>query len=138
MPGGNAATSEEVVRLPGHSSSVFSLAISPDGKTLVSSSGDSTLWLFLMLRCGSRQFRQDRAEIDMDNTWQAFWRVTVEGRAVADVVRDLGVESGRHGDSLADGTLLSEPAGQTRGAEQAIGQGGGIGGGEVVATWFVA
>jgi RNA polymerase sigma-70 factor (ECF subfamily) len=26
-----------------------------------------------------------------DRTWQAFWRVTVEGQAVADVARDLGM-----------------------------------------------
>jgi RNA polymerase sigma-70 factor (ECF subfamily) len=26
-----------------------------------------------------------------DRTWQAFWRVTVEGQAVVDVARDLGM-----------------------------------------------
>jgi RNA polymerase sigma-70 factor (ECF subfamily) len=26
-----------------------------------------------------------------DRTWQAFWRVTVEGQAAADVARDLGM-----------------------------------------------
>ena len=35
-----------VVRLPGHSDYVFSLAFSPDGKTLVSISGDKTLRLW--------------------------------------------------------------------------------------------
>jgi len=42
----DAATGEELVRLPGHSNYVFSLAFSPDGKTLVSSSGDTTLRLW--------------------------------------------------------------------------------------------
>jgi WD40 repeat protein len=42
----DAATGEELVRLPGHSDYVFSLAFSPDGKTLVSSSGDTTLRLW--------------------------------------------------------------------------------------------
>jgi WD40 repeat protein len=41
-----APTGEELVRLPGHSSYVYALAFSPDGKTLVSSSGDSTLRLW--------------------------------------------------------------------------------------------
>src|SRR5262249_50916036 len=36
---------EELVRLPGHSNDVSSLAFSPDGKAVVSSSGDSTLRL---------------------------------------------------------------------------------------------
>jgi WD40 repeat protein len=39
-------TGEELVRLPGHSDYVYSLAFSPDGKTLVSSSGDTTLRLW--------------------------------------------------------------------------------------------
>jgi WD40 repeat protein len=42
----DAATGEELVRLPGHSDYVFALAFSPDGKTLVSSSGDTTLRLW--------------------------------------------------------------------------------------------
>ena len=42
----DAATGEELVRLPGHSDYVYSLAFSPDGKTLVSSSGDTTLRLW--------------------------------------------------------------------------------------------
>jgi WD40 repeat protein len=42
----DAATGEELVRLPGHSDYVYSLAFSPDGQTLVSSSGDGTLRLW--------------------------------------------------------------------------------------------
>ena len=42
----DVATGEELVRLPGHSDYVYSLAFSPDGKTLVSSSGDTTLRLW--------------------------------------------------------------------------------------------
>jgi len=42
----DAATGDELVRLPGHSDYVYSLAFSPDGKTLVSSSGDTTLRLW--------------------------------------------------------------------------------------------
>jgi glucose repression regulatory protein TUP1 len=42
----DAVTGEELVRLPGHSDYVYSLAFSPDGKTLVSSSGDTTLRLW--------------------------------------------------------------------------------------------
>ena len=42
----DAATGEEFVGLPGHSSYVYSLAFSPDGKSLVSSSGDTTLRLW--------------------------------------------------------------------------------------------
>ena len=41
-----APTGEELVRLPGHSSYVYALAFSPDGTTLVSSSGDGTLRLW--------------------------------------------------------------------------------------------
>ena len=37
---------QEVARLTGHSSYVWSLAFSPDGKTLVSGSGDSTVRLW--------------------------------------------------------------------------------------------
>jgi len=39
----DAATGEELVRLPGHANFVCPLAFSPDGKTLVSCSGDTTL-----------------------------------------------------------------------------------------------
>jgi WD40 repeat protein len=42
----DAATGEELVRLPGQSDYVYALAFSPDGKTLVSSSGDKTLRLW--------------------------------------------------------------------------------------------
>jgi WD40 repeat protein len=42
----DAATGEELVRLPGHADYVYSLAFSPDGKTLVSGSGDTTLRLW--------------------------------------------------------------------------------------------
>jgi WD40 repeat protein len=42
----DATTGEELVQLPGHSDYVYSLAFSPDGKTLVSSSGDFTVRLW--------------------------------------------------------------------------------------------
>jgi WD40 repeat protein len=42
----DAATDEEFVRLPGHSDYVYSLAFSRDGKTLVSSSGDTPFRLW--------------------------------------------------------------------------------------------
>jgi WD40 repeat protein len=42
----DAATGEELVRLPGHSDYVYSLAFRPDGQTLVSSSGDTILRLW--------------------------------------------------------------------------------------------
>jgi WD40 repeat protein len=55
----DAATGEELVRLPGHSDYVHSLAFSPDGKTLASSSGDTTLRLWdtepLRLRSQARR-----------------------------------------------------------------------------------
>jgi WD40 repeat protein len=37
---------QEVAHLPGHTSYIWSLAFSPDGKTLVSGSGDSTVRLW--------------------------------------------------------------------------------------------
>jgi WD40 repeat protein len=59
----DAATGEELVRLPGHSDYVFSLAFSPDGHTLVSSSGDTTLrlWDTKPLRARSRLRRAAEA-----------------------------------------------------------------------------
>jgi WD40 repeat protein len=42
----DAATGEELLRLPGHSVYVFALAFSPDGATLVSGSGDATVRLW--------------------------------------------------------------------------------------------
>ena len=59
----DAATGEELVRLPGHADYVYSLAFSPDGKTLVSSSGDSTLrlWDTESLRARSRLRRTAEA-----------------------------------------------------------------------------
>ena len=61
----DTATGEELVRLPGHASYVFSLAFSPDGETLVSGSGDSTVRLWdafpvarrLQARCAARASR---------------------------------------------------------------------------------
>jgi WD40 repeat protein len=59
----DAATGEEFVRLPGHADYVYSLAFSPDGKTLVSSSGDTTLrlWDTEQLRERSRPRRAAEA-----------------------------------------------------------------------------
>jgi WD40 repeat protein len=59
----DAATGEELVRLPGHSDYVYSLAVSPDGKTLVSSSGATTLrlWDTELLRARSRVRRAAEA-----------------------------------------------------------------------------
>ena len=37
------ATGEETSKLEGHNGLVFSVAISPDGKTIVSGSGDNTI-----------------------------------------------------------------------------------------------
>ena len=42
----DVATGEEVARLKGHTNYVWSLAFSPDGKTLVSGSGDGTVRLW--------------------------------------------------------------------------------------------
>jgi WD40 repeat protein len=59
----DAATGEEVARLRGHADPVFSLAFSPDSKTLVSGSGDGTLrlWDTEPLREGSRARRAAEA-----------------------------------------------------------------------------
>jgi WD40 repeat protein len=62
----DAATGEELVRLPGHADYVFALAFSPDGQTLVSSSGDGTLrlWDTKPLRERARVRRQARREAE--------------------------------------------------------------------------
>jgi WD40 repeat protein len=58
----DTASGEELVRLPGHSSYVFSLAFSPDGETLVSGSGDSTVRLWDTFPVARRlQARQAKA-----------------------------------------------------------------------------
>jgi WD40 repeat protein len=41
----DAATGEELVRLPGHATYAYALAFSPDGATLASGSGDFTVRL---------------------------------------------------------------------------------------------
>ncbi len=38
------ATGKEMSKLQGHSGEVYSVAISPDGKTIVSGSDDKTIW----------------------------------------------------------------------------------------------
>jgi hypothetical protein len=86
----------EVARLSGHTSYVWSLAWSPDGATLASGSGDSTvrLWDTEPLR----QRYQARREVEAlrpeaDRLVEQLWRQKNDAAAVAEAVRADGALS---------------------------------------------
>jgi hypothetical protein len=92
----DAATGEELVRLPGHSNYVFSLAFSPDGRTLVSSSGDATprLWDTEPL-CERYQARREATALrpEAERLVEQLWRQKNDAAAVVEALRVEGALS---------------------------------------------
>src|SRR5262249_56625348 len=73
----DVARGEEVVRLPGHKSYVWSLAFSPDGATLASGSGDSTVRLWDTAPLETRYQARREAEAlrpEADRLVEQLWR----------------------------------------------------------------
>jgi hypothetical protein len=92
---------EEVARLQGHTSYVWSLAFSPDGATLVSGSGDSTLRLWDTAPLKNRyQARREAAALqpEAERLVEQLWRQENSPDAVVRAFRaDLALsESLRH------------------------------------------
>jgi hypothetical protein len=59
----DAADEQEVARLPGHGSYVWSLAFSPDGETLISGSGDFTIRFWDTSPLAKRYLARREAEL---------------------------------------------------------------------------
>jgi WD domain, G-beta repeat len=90
----NLATGNEVARLVEHTNYVFSLAFSPDGKSLVSGSGDGTvrLWDTEPL---TRRYQARRAATALQpEAKQLVDRLFQEKKVPADVVAALRADNG--------------------------------------------
>ena len=86
----DAATGEELVRLPGHADYVYSLAFSPDGKTLVSGSGDFTLRLWDTEPLRARyQARREAAALrpEAERLVGKLWRPGIDPGKVVETLR---------------------------------------------------
>ena len=79
-----------MAQLPGHTSYIWSLTFSPDGKTLVSGSGDRTvrLWDTEPLRV-RYQARRDAAALrpEAERLVEALWRQKKDPAAVVEALR---------------------------------------------------
>ena len=87
---------EVVARLPGHSSYIRSLAWSPDGTTLVSGSGDSTvrLWDTAPLRTRYQARREAQAlQPEAERLVEQLWRQKNDPAEVVEAVRADGALS---------------------------------------------
>ncbi len=85
-----------MAHLPGHTSYVWSLAFSPDGKTLVSGSGDSTvrLWDTEPLRTRYQARRQVEAlRLQAERLVGQLWRHKNDAAAVVEALRADGALS---------------------------------------------
>jgi len=94
----DAATGDELVRLPGHASYIYGLAFSPDGRTLASGSGDLTVRLWDTFPLAQRLRARDEARSLRPEAKQRVDRL-FDGRDDAEAVLRL----------LADDATLSGP-----------------------------
>jgi WD40 repeat protein len=84
------ATGQEVARLQGHASYVWSLAFSPDGATLVSGSGDFTVRLWDTAPLKVRYQARREAEVlrpEAERLVKRLWRETNDPAGVAEALR---------------------------------------------------
>jgi hypothetical protein len=100
------ARGKEVVRLPWHKSFVWSLAFSPDGATLASGSGDSTVGLWDTAPLKTRyQARREAAALrpEAERLVEQLWREKNDPVEVAKALRadQALTESLRHAASRA-------------------------------------
>jgi len=86
----DAATGEELVGLPGHSDYIYSLAFSPDGKSLASGSGDNTvrLWDTAPLRTRYQARREAEAlRPEAERLVEQLWRQKSDSAGVVEALR---------------------------------------------------